>query len=324
MPHLPSLNSIISRLHVKQLRLLIALNRLGSLASAATAVGLTQSGASKALQDIESTFATPLFRRTSRGLEPTLAGHTVLKYAQLIHTDLAHLHDELDAILHRGVGGRVSVGTIMGAVPLLTRAVSSLLQRQSEMSVEIVEDTSASLLADLESGRLDLGICRTSVTQTPHAFDSTVIQNESLVVIANRRHPLVASGATGASGAAGSTIEQLATYRWIVYRANMPMRLLLEREFQRANVRFPRYLIETTSPLATVSLLQRNPDFVALVSTEVADFFVENGLMTALPLSLSSPSEPYELVTRHGAHMSAAAILLRDELLGIQPSATQG
>jgi len=50
----PSLNSIMSRLHVKQLRLLIALDEHGSLLGAAKQVALTQPGASKALQEIEN------------------------------------------------------------------------------------------------------------------------------------------------------------------------------------------------------------------------------------------------------------------------------
>ena len=66
----PPLSSIISRLHLKQLRLLVALGEHGSLLKASRQVALTQPGASKALQEIETTFGTPLFVRTNRGLEP--------------------------------------------------------------------------------------------------------------------------------------------------------------------------------------------------------------------------------------------------------------
>lgn len=58
----------MSRLHIKQLRLLIALDEHGSLLGAAKQVALTQPGASKALQEIETTFGTALFTRTNRGL----------------------------------------------------------------------------------------------------------------------------------------------------------------------------------------------------------------------------------------------------------------
>lgn len=297
----PSLTSIVSRLHVKQLRLLIALEERGSLLGAAKHLALTQPGASKALHEIETTFGTPLFVRTNRGLEPNAVGHCVIRYARLIHTDLAHLREEIVGIM-RGYGGRVSVGVIMGAVPLLTDAITAVSERQPEMSVEIVEDTSASLLGLIDAGRLDLAICRTSVSQTPYLYDSVVVKEETLAVIANTAHPLAQRKRV--------TLKNLAEHRWVVYRANMPMRLLLEREFHDAGLRFPAHLLETTSAFATLALLQKNPSLVALVSVDVARFCTAHGVVCTLPVALASRSEPYEMVTRRDAPLSPGVRLL--------------
>lgn len=287
----PALNSIMSRLHARHLRLLIELDAHRSLLGAASSVGLTQPGASKALKEIETTFGTTLFTRTNRGLEPTAAGYCAIRYARLVQTDIANLRHDLDSIL-RGVGGRISVGAIMGAVPLLMRAVSQLTAVQPEMSFEIIEDTSQSLLAQIESGRLDIALCRTSVSNSPQLFSSSFVQDETLAIIANTEHPLKASDSLG--------LEQLADSRWIVYRANMPMRVQLEREFHDAGIRFPLHLVETTSILATLSLLQNQPDFVALVSIDVATQCAQHPRIRILPVSMSSVSDPYELVTRRG------------------------
>ncbi|VVD77798.1 LysR family transcriptional regulator [Pandoraea capi] len=302
----PSLNSIISRLHVKQLRLLIAIEEHGSLLGAAKQLAMTQPGASKALHEIETTFGTALFERSNRGLEPNAVGHCVIRYARLIQSDLAHLREEMVGIM-RGHGGRVSVGVIMGAVPLLTDAITSVSEVQPEMSIEIVEDTSATLLSQIDAGRLDLAVCRTSVSQTPYLYDSVFVQDETLAVIASSAHPL--------ANAASVSLETLADYRWVVYRANMPMRRLLEREFHDAGLRFPAHLLETTSAFATVSLLQKNPALVALVSIDVARFYTEHGVACTLPLQLSSLSEPYELVTRRGAPTSHGARMLMDAIV---------
>ena len=303
---IPPLPSIISRLHLKQLRLLVALGEHGSLLKASRQVALTQPGASKALQEIETTFGTSLFVRTNRGLEPNDVGHCVIRYARLIQTDVAHLRDEIVGIL-RGQGGRVAAGVIMGAVPLLTDAISALVARQADLSVEIVEDTSAALLAQLDAGRLDLAICRTTISEAPHVYDSVKLQDETLAVIANVDHPL--------RRVKKLSLQQLAPYRWVVYRANMPMRLLLEGEFRDCGIRFPQHLLETTSAFATLALLQANPSFVALVSIEVAQFFARQQMSCILPLVLASRSEPYELVTRKGAPVTPAAKLLIEELV---------
>ncbi len=98
MKTLASLNSIMSRLHAKQLRLLIALAEKGSLLNAAEGVGLTQPGTSKALKELESTLGVELFLRTNRGLLPTAAGNCAIRFACLIQADLDNLRHELHAI----------------------------------------------------------------------------------------------------------------------------------------------------------------------------------------------------------------------------------
>nr|WP_297457599.1 LysR family transcriptional regulator [uncultured Halomonas sp.] len=308
---LPSIASIFSRLRLKQLQLLIALGEQGSLMRAAEQIALSQPGATKALQEIESTLGATLFVRTHRGLEPNDLGHCAIRYARLIQTDLTHLRDDMLGIL-QGHGGRLAVGVIMGAVPLMTEALSRLLEKRPALSVEIVEDTSARLLELLDQGRLDLAICRTSISRQPELYDSIDMRDETLAVVANREHPL--------AGAERLQLADLADSRWVVYSANMPMRLLLEREFHEAGLRFPLYLLETTSAFATLSLLQRNPSFVALLSVDAAQFCTRFGMIGILPLSLHGRSEPYQLITRRGVKPSPAARLFAEEITRGSPT----
>lgn len=308
---LPPLSSMLSRLRLKQLRLLVALADHGSLLKAAEHVGLTQPGASKSLQEIESALGTQLFLRSNRGLEPNDIGHCVIRYARLIQTDLAHLREDMIGIL-QGHGGRIAVGVIMGAVPLVTEMLSRLLEKRPALSVEIVEDTSAHLLTLLDEGRLDLAVCRTSVSQRPYLYDSINIHDEQLAVVANVDHPL--------AGKKRIELSDLVNFRWVVYSANMPMRLLLEREFHESGLRFPLYLLETTSAFTTLSLLQQNPSMVALLSVDVARFCTRFGMTTILPLQMQSRSEPYQLVSRSNSVLSPIAKLFIEQLPGSPPA----
>lgn len=301
---LPSLDAMISRLRLKQLRLLSVLADHGSLIKAADQLSITQPGASKALAEVEAALGATLFVRTNKGLAPTDIGHLVIRYARLIQTDIGHLREEMQGMLE-GHGGRLALGVIMGAVPLLSDALTRLLELRPALSVEIVEDTSARLLRLLEQGRLDVAICRTSISQQPQLYDSVDIHDETLAVIANVAHPL--------ADRSSLELEDLAASRWVVYSANMPMRQSLEREFHQAGLRFPLQLLETTSAFTTLSLLQKNPRIVALVSTEVAAFCTRFGMTCVLPLRLRSRSEPYQLVTRHGSSLSPAATLFMRE-----------
>ena len=261
----------------------------------------------------EAALGGTLFTRNNRGLVPNALGQCVLRYARLILTDLAHLREEMIGVL-QGHGGRLSVGTIMGAVPFLTETLSRLIARQPTLSIEIVEDTSAQLLRLLDEGRLDAAICRTSISKHPELYQALKVRDEQLAVVANTQHPLGRSKRL--------VIADLAAYRWVVYSANMPMRLLLEREFQNAGLPFPAHLIETTSAFATLSFLQRHPTMVALLSVDVARFCQHFGLTTVLPLSLISHSEPYWLVTRCDRPANPVAQLLMAEFSEIAPGAS--
>ncbi|MCO8168577.1 LysR family transcriptional regulator [Pseudomonas sp. 21LCFQ02] len=298
------LTSLISRLRLKQLRLLIALDDHGSLHKAAEYVAITQPGATSALNEIESAFGTRLFTRTSQGLEANDLGRCVIRYARLIHSDMAHLREELIGIL-QGQGGRIAVGAVMGAVPLLVSSLARLREAQPELAVEVVEDTSARLLGLIDQGRLDLALCRTSVSQRPQAYDCLPLAPEALQLVANPLHPLAA--------AASLTLDELQHYNWVVYPANMPMRLVLEREFSEAGLEFPRFAIETASTFTTLMLLQQDRQLVAMMPKAVAESASGMGVVP-LALTLRSRSEPFWLVSRHNTPLSAPARLLTEAL----------
>ena len=303
-----------SRLRLRQLRLLISLDELGSIHKAAEAMSITQPGATKALNEIESTLGAVLFERTSKGLQANDLGRCVVRYARLIGNDLAHLREEMLGIL-QGHGGRLSVGTIMGAVPILVEGLARLRESQPDLSVAVVEVTSDRLLTLLDQGRLDVVICRTSVSPRPAAYHSRVKHQEQLVLVANPAHPLVANPAHPLAASASLNLAQLADSRWVVFPVNMPMRLTLEREFREAGLSFPQYPIETSSTFTTLSMLLQDPGLLAVMPWDVAKVALDHGMLVRLPLQLQSRSEPYEVVTRQGVELSAPAQVLVEILM---------
>lgn len=301
----PSLANIASRLRLKQLRLLIALENHGSLHKAAEEISISQPGASKVLREIEEILGMPLFERQPKGLVANDLGRCVTRYARLIYSDLEHLHAEVTAIT-QGHGGHLAVGVIMGAVPLLTRALTDLRHRQPHLSVEIVEGTSASLLALIDEGRLDLAICRSASSRRPEAYDCVPLESEPLAVVATHTHALARRKTL--------TLRDLAEAPWVAYPVNTPMRLALERALADAGIEVPRYPIETASTFAALTMLQANPELVAVIPHEVATFGEQFGLVARLPLTIPPLDEPYGVVTRAGAHLSPGARLLVEAL----------
>lgn len=303
---LASLPVLISRLRLKQLRLLIALDEQGTLHKAAEQIAISQPGATKALNDMEQALGARLFERTSQGLQASELGGCAIRYARLILSDLEHMHEEMHAIL-QGQGGRLTVGCIMGALPLLMRSLSRLRQAQPQLTVELIEDRSDRLLELLDQGRLDLAICRTSVSARPQAYDCLPLYQERVCVVAAPGHPLAAAHGP-------LPLSRLAEFPWVVFPANMPMRRVLEREFSDHGLAFPRFALETASTFATLMLLQDDPERVALMPEEVAQQAEAFAMLVRLPCAWQAPSEAYAVVSRHGSSLSSAAGLLLAQL----------
>lgn len=301
---LPSLSSIASRLRLKHIRLLVAIDDEGSILRAAKQVALSQPGATKALQEIEEALGAQLFARTNRGLEPNELGHCVIRYARLIYSDLGHLREDMAGIL-QGYGGRVAIGMIMGAVPSTTQVIARLQAKQPNLSVKIVEDTSERLLQLLDDGRLDLAICRTSISHRLDAYDAVMVREEELAVVGHPDNPFLR--------ARDLSLEELASSPWVACSANMPMRRYLEREFHDHGLPFPSGVVETTSAFVTLSLIHRNTRILALMATDVAEFFKKSGTLGILPLAFATRSDPYFLVTRRDRTLSPAAQMLVEE-----------
>jgi len=305
---LQPLNYIVSRLHIRQLRLLIALDELGTLHRAADHVAISQPGASKALHEIEITFGMPLFARSTKGLVANDIGRCVIRYARLIHSDLAHLHDEMHGIL-QGHGGHVAVGTIAGSVPLVSKALTKLRQVQPGISVQVVEGISSHLLKLLDEGRLDLAIARTSGSQHEDDYECLSLHPERLALVAGPEHSQHDNPTL--------SLRELHAYSWVVYPTGTPMRAVLEREFGEAGLEFPRYSLETSSTftmLSLLSLLQEDSQLVAVMPHSIACSSEGFGLLRRLPLELRSRTEPCSIIHRQGSSLSPLATLLLGHL----------
>lgn len=296
-PMATTAKAVLSRLRLKQLGLVIALDQHRSLRKAAGDLSMTQSAASKALMEIESIMGGPLFERSRVGIVPNELGRCVIRYAWLLRADVDAMVQEVSNI-RLGRGGRLSVGAIMGAVPkVLTDAIQRLRAEDQDISIEIVEDTSARLLHMLDQGQLEVVIGRVVVSPRPDLYRYEVLRDEPLSVVAGPAHPL--------SRARKVRLQDLEPYNWIVYPSRMPLRALLEREMSDAGIAMPSNLIETASTFATVVMLQKSPDLVALLPKDVCEFFSTQKLLKTLPIALKSRTQPFGIVTRSSGTLSA-------------------
>lgn len=303
-----TINVLMSRLRMKQLQLLIALDDHKSMHKAASALSMSQSAASKVLHELEDMFDAVLFDRSKTGMLPNQFGHVVIRHARLLSADLGNLCQDI-ADIRSGKGGRLAIGCIMGAVPdVVVPILNWLHTRQPNLAIDVVEDTSRRMLSLLDDGHLDLVIGRASVAEESGKYLYQPLRDEPVSVVVGYNHPPMEEENLG--------LRDLKHHRWLVYPAHMPMHTLLEREMDLAGLGMPSNQIATASTFITIAILERSTDIVALLPTDVADFFARFRILRILPIELAAKYQTFGIVTRKGGALSPAAEqfiqLLRD------------
>lgn len=294
-----TLNVLLSRLRMKQMQLLIAIDDHKSLHKAAGVMAMTQSAASKVLQELESMFEAPLFERSKSGMVPNQFGHCVIRYARLLTTDLTSLCQDI-AEIRSGRGGRLAIGTIMGAIPdVVVPVLNELHASQPNLAIEITEDTSARLLLQLDEGTLDVVIGRAAVSPDPSRYLYQPLGDEPLLVVVGCGHPPMSKKTL--------TLRDLAGHRWVTYPSHMPLYALLEREMDLAGMSMPVSAISTASTFVTVALLQQSTDLASVLPARIAELFAKHKMLRILPVKLKSQSQTFGIVSRKGGVLSPPA-----------------
>lgn len=297
MSRIPDASIIHSRLRLRQLRLMLALEELGSLRRAADQIGMTQPAATKMLHEAESLLGVELFERLPRGMRATPFGETLIYYARMIFAELSGMREELVA-LESGNLGRVTVGAIPAlASGLLTRTIATLKQSHPRLSMSIQVDTSDVLVQALQQDQLDvvLGRIPSGARSDDLQFDS--LGEEVLCVIAGAQNPL--------AKAKKLTWAELQHMTWVLQQHPSPMRTIINQAFHNARVDIPSSIVETTSIMTLLSLLQQT-DMIGVTPESVVNDYPGRHLLAVLPITFEPRLPPYGLITRRHRIQSSA------------------
>jgi DNA-binding transcriptional LysR family regulator len=171
----------------QHLRCIISVAKNKSISKASQELFISQPALSKTLEKIETQLGTPLFLRTTYGMELTPIGKEVLPMAQSM---LKSIENHLD-IIHSIVNARKSYITITFEYSFLMHFIPiDLSLRSGEYSVDFtISDGVKELQDQLREGMTDIGFCHRQTLESPDLNYIPII-SESLFVLMNRGHPL--------------------------------------------------------------------------------------------------------------------------------------
>ncbi|MBZ8131977.1 LysR family transcriptional regulator [Afifella sp. IM 167] len=146
------------RLDVLTLRCVLAVQRTGSIASAADQVGLAASAVSKRLSDLEEEIGHPIFDRSNRGVAPTPVGEAVIERARRI----VELTDGFTADLGdfaEGTRGEVRLSVVSAALAgRLADDLSSFEKDHPRVHVTLMERSHREAVRMVADGLCDLSV----------------------------------------------------------------------------------------------------------------------------------------------------------------------
>jgi LysR family transcriptional regulator, regulator for metE and metH len=175
---------------VRDLRLVEAISRRGTMTRAATDLNVSQSALSHQLAELERAAGSPLFRRTAKGMLLTPQGERLLAAANVVLDELREAERALK-------GGAAGSGVIRISTECYTcyhwlpASLTTFEQRFPRVDVQVVVEATRAPLEALREGRIDLAIVTaakgvTRVEVRPLFRDEIIVLMSSRNLLATR------------------------------------------------------------------------------------------------------------------------------------------
>lgn len=248
-----SLNSVIRRVTLRELRLLLAVARSGSILQAALEVGLTQPAVSKAIKDLEALLGVRLFDRGNRGVEPTPQGRIVLARAAAMFEELRQAVDEL-ALLSGAAAGEILIGgTPAMCGGLLQHAIRTFPPTDGASAsgagphYHVVEMEAEGLATEVRNRNVDFAIGRNPAPDGSSDLSFELLFSDRLQVVVGNNHPLAKRRSLSA--------EEAAAQRWVLPPAKSAVSRQVYAAFAHLGASLKPPVVTTMSMLLRCDLL---------------------------------------------------------------------
>jgi DNA-binding transcriptional LysR family regulator len=289
---------LLMRLRTRQLLLLEALGRERNLGRAASALGMSQPAATRLLQQAEDTVGVPLFTRLARGMEPTPSGEILVRFARQSLVDFRFAREQMVA-LQSGLSGRLRLGSVPGALPLLAPVLAGYKRRHPRVAVSVLVETSDVMLGLLERGEVDLVLGRPTERREDMDLEVEPLRAEAQVAVVRTGHPVLEQ--------AGATLAELVRWPWILQPPGAPQRSRFEAALREAGVHARLDITETASTVATTVLLEAS-DMVAILPASLAAHYARLGVLQVVPAQLPLQVPAIHLLMRRHRELSPATL----------------
>jgi len=246
-------------MELRQLAYFVAVAEEANFTRAAARVHISQSGVSAQIRQLEQDLGATLFDRSGRTATLTAAGAAALDEARATLRASAAVRAAVDDV-NQLLRGRLVVGMVTACtVTPLFDALAAFHARHPGIEVELLEDASEQLVADLRRGVIDLALVGAAGAPPP-GLDSLTIISEALVAAVAADHPLAKRRRV--------TVGELGDHSIISLPVGTGIRAVFDQACAERGV-VPDIALQASAPDAVADLAERGLG-VAILSQSMA------------------------------------------------------
>ena len=172
------------RLKLRDLQILLAVAKSGSMAKAGTRLAISQPAISKAISAMEHTFGVRLFERSPRGIEPTRYGQALMKRSAAVFDELRQSVKDIEFLSDPTIG-EIRIGcTAPLAAGLVTEVIARLSREYPRITFQLVENDPIPLIRELDERNVELVLARMPDGHIPDHMDVEIFYRDTFMVVA--------------------------------------------------------------------------------------------------------------------------------------------
>lgn len=265
---------------------LIAVADYRNFTKAASVLCLTQPAVSHHISQLEDELGVSLFIRKKNGLELTLEGEIVVRYARRMSVLYNKLKKDLTDIEKQPA--KLCVGiTHTAESNLTTEALARCSSEADGFSIMVVTDTINNLYNRLENYELDLAIVEG--TGSPQSFSSLVLNTDFLVCVMSSENHL--------SGNAMITLSELRNEPMILRLPSSATRIQFDSELRNLGDAPENYnIILEVDNIATIKDLVKKNLGISVLPQSACQKEIRKGNLIALPIENLSMARETRIV----------------------------
>jgi DNA-binding transcriptional LysR family regulator len=286
-------NQIGRRLRLRDLHVLFMVAERGSMAKAATELGISQPSVSDVIANLESALGVRLLDRNPHGVEPTMYGHALLKRGLAAFDELKQGIRDIE-FLSDPTAGELRIGCAEAVAAILTPILDPFFRKYPRVVVHMdPSDNLGPQLPALRNRRCDL-ILRHLATLL---LDDIPVDDLNVEILFNDRL-VVAVGMRSPWARRRKVIDlaDLVGEHWVLSAPDSwNYRIILEA-FRARGLNLPRIRLVTYSVHVRADMVASG-EYIATFPWSMVRYFAARSAVKVLPVDLPVQPLPLGIVT---------------------------